>query len=652
MPHKGKGVYCRYDHVAIGLALNAVRSGSMSANMAAKTYGVPRSTIGDRLRGKVEDDAHPGNDPVIPLETENEIVSIVLSSATRGFGITKQELIHRVGVFCSTRNLKTPFTDGKPGKDWWAGFLKRHPEVKLRKPEPLTTVRSRMMNGVIVGQYLLDLQSLMSKLGLTNKPNLVWNADETGIPLTHQPDRVLARSGTKFVPGRVSNSRENMTMMATVNASGYSMPPLFIIKGKTKRCLTSLETAKAPPGSLFTHQKNAWMEDVLSTNWFKDIFLRCCGPERPQLLIWDSHHSHETLEILELARDNKIEVFAFPPHTTHYLCPLDRCVFGPFKKAYNKVCSTHMSKDASATVDKASLCGLVTEAYQSSFCRTNIVSGFEATSILPWNPLRIPARAFAPSVPYDKLQSVPETEHPLHWVGKSTPFDVPPVTGDTVPVESLAKPAESIPPTLSEAADVPSDNVVPVVPLEIVYEDGATETVFVPVEHENPDMPTCSSWQSDIQNIFGTPQCATETSAAPSTRITSHRLLTSDTIISMKKENAEKKLKADAEKENRKRKREEQKELKSPQGGEGKGIGKGISKGKGIGKKSKKVDSNTCFICFVVWKTAGDKYPWIACDKCNREMHQRCIPAFHQEVMRGAIDNNVDFTCHVCLASK
>ena len=67
---------------------------------------------------------------------------------------------------------------------------------------------------------------------------------------------------------------------------------------------------------------------------------------------------------------------------------------GPFKKAYTKVFSSHMSKDSIATVDKeASLCGLVTEAYQSSFCRTNIVSGFAATSIIPWNPLRIPSKA-------------------------------------------------------------------------------------------------------------------------------------------------------------------------------------------------------------------------------------------------------------------
>ena len=92
-----------------------------------------------------------------------------------------------------------------------------------------------------------------------------------------------------------------------------------------------------------------------------------CGPEWQQLLIWDNHHSQETLEILELAKEDQTEAFALPPLTTHYFCLLYRCVLVPVKKAYNKGCSSHTSKDFIKTVDKASLCGLVTEAYQSRF---------------------------------------------------------------------------------------------------------------------------------------------------------------------------------------------------------------------------------------------------------------------------------------------
>ena len=68
-------------------------------------------------------------------------------------------------------------------------------------------------------------------------------------------------------------------MLATINAAGLFMPPLFIIKGKTQISLSPLETQNVPPGSLFAFQKKAWMEDTLSTHWFVDIFVKNCGAE-------------------------------------------------------------------------------------------------------------------------------------------------------------------------------------------------------------------------------------------------------------------------------------------------------------------------------------------------------------------------------------
>ncbi|GFS05782.1 hypothetical protein ElyMa_004690500 [Elysia marginata] len=39
------------------------------------------------------------------------------------------------------------------------------------------------------------------------------------------------------------------------------------------------------------------MEDVLGSQWFSKIFLNHCGPERPQLLLLDSHSSHEDFKL-------------------------------------------------------------------------------------------------------------------------------------------------------------------------------------------------------------------------------------------------------------------------------------------------------------------------------------------------------------------
>jgi hypothetical protein len=58
--------------------------------------------------------------------------------------------------------------------------MKRHPDLSIRKPEKLTTARARMLNPVVVTNYFNDLDALLDKLDLKEKPDRIWNCDETG----------------------------------------------------------------------------------------------------------------------------------------------------------------------------------------------------------------------------------------------------------------------------------------------------------------------------------------------------------------------------------------------------------------------------------------------------------------------------------------
>ena len=57
------------------------------------------------------------------------------------------------------------------------------------------------------------------------------------------------------------------------------------------------------------------MEDSLGVEWLKKIFLPYCGPQRPQVLVLDQHHSHEAYFMLKFAKEQDIHILAFPPHT-------------------------------------------------------------------------------------------------------------------------------------------------------------------------------------------------------------------------------------------------------------------------------------------------------------------------------------------------
>ena len=181
----------------------------MSYRQAAQKFGVRKSTVRDRITGRVDEDSTPGKKPVLPLAIEEELAKSINNAASKGFGITRLQLQTKVKILTQTLNLKTPFKNGIPGKDWLSAFQKRH-GLSVRKPQPLSGVRARVLNPAVVTAYFDDLKKVVAELGLAEKPQAIWNMDETNVSLTHKPPKVLAKSGVKNVPGRVGDSRESV----------------------------------------------------------------------------------------------------------------------------------------------------------------------------------------------------------------------------------------------------------------------------------------------------------------------------------------------------------------------------------------------------------------------------------------------------------
>lgn len=87
----------------------------------------------------------PGRKTVIPRKIEAEIAQKATQAASMGMGMSKLQLLHKVGRETKELKLKTPFKKQVPGKDWWKGFTKRNPLVTLRTPEKLTSIRARRL---------------------------------------------------------------------------------------------------------------------------------------------------------------------------------------------------------------------------------------------------------------------------------------------------------------------------------------------------------------------------------------------------------------------------------------------------------------------------------------------------------------------------
>ncbi|GFS00404.1 jerky protein homolog-like [Elysia marginata] len=138
------------------------------------------------------------------------------------------------------------------------------------------------------------------------------------------------------------------------------------------------------------------------------VFLRNGGSSRPQVPILDSHHSHEVLEMLELAEEQQIHVLALPPHTTHVLQPLDRVVFKPMKTAYKKCCTEFLAGNPGQIINKVTWPRLLKETWTSTMLRELLQKAFAATGIFAVDRYRIPEDVF---VPGESLQAAKRTPH-------------------------------------------------------------------------------------------------------------------------------------------------------------------------------------------------------------------------------------------------
>lgn len=581
MPRKGKGKRVKYNPVDLDKAVTAVKNKILSIRKAAKYYGVPKSTISDRITGRVQDGALPGKKPVFPIEIETQIATKIKDAARMGFGITRAHLCFKMGRLATQMKLKTPFRNGVPGRDWFDGFRKRNPDIVFRSPTPLNNVRARMLNPEVTKKYFAGLEKTLTELNLMDKPKQIWNIDETNVSLTHKPSRILAEVGQKNVPGRVGNCRDGVTALACINASGCDIPPLVIVKGLTEKAVHAYNVREGPTGTKYTFQKKAWMEDLLGISWFNDHFLKHCGPERPQLIILDSHSSHETLGLIDAARQNDIVLFALPPHTTQYLNPLDKTVFGPFQRHYDRQCTDFMSSSPSNLVTKWEWPRLFKLAYEATVVKENIVKGFEVCGIIPFNPAKVPVSAFAPSVPFDKE---PETLANIEPVDAPVNANVTPeVQNDSENVSTDLDRAVAPPMEIVMTADENGvGNIFHLDDAEVlldlitngnidIIESQDADTSVQELVSQTDERPSTSStsiadisWNSEIDALFSLkaspdPQ---KSSSKKSKQIKSHRLLTSDEIFLKKKAEKEEKERQEREKEERKQKRLEKREEK------------------------------------------------------------------------------------------
>lgn len=170
---------------ALQKARTAVMKEEMSLAKASKIFGIPKTTLRrhscPKQKIKYPGKKRFGRETVLGRKFEDELEGYVVKMQQMFHGITPVDLRTLAFDLAEKNNIPHPFNreKGMAGKDWFSGFMRRHPNLSVREPEPTSLSRAAAFNRVQVGRFFQLYSDVLEKEHIP--PTRIYNADESGI---------------------------------------------------------------------------------------------------------------------------------------------------------------------------------------------------------------------------------------------------------------------------------------------------------------------------------------------------------------------------------------------------------------------------------------------------------------------------------------
>ncbi|KAJ8978101.1 hypothetical protein NQ317_018967 [Molorchus minor] len=319
----------KYSEEVLATALDEIKNGVISINKASTKYGIPKSTLHNKINGKVPIIRKMRPSTFLTPDEETRLVKWIISKAKFGFPIHPEEVKDSVQRVLKESSRPNKFIDDRPGTKWLKLFLLRRPKISKRNTEIISKSRASVTEPAI-RQWFADLKKYLEDeniIDIMNDASRIFNADETGM--------------------RTRKRKESITVLCNYSANGTAVPPMIVFP--YKRIPKELALS-VPQGWAIGRSDSGWMTsattleyvaNVFYLGWWNIISYFCAV-----ILFVDGHKSHYNLELYDFCVDKKIVIYCLYPNATH-MC--NRAIL-LFKEAFDRACESrdelHILEDA------------------------------------------------------------------------------------------------------------------------------------------------------------------------------------------------------------------------------------------------------------------------------------------------------------------
>lgn len=151
---------------------------------------------------------------VFSEEEEQCLLQYIKQVARMNYGLTKKGVRELAYKFAFANKKKYPegWDDEKiAGEEWMRGFMRRHPDLSVRKPRATSLSRATSFNRVNVTLFYENVEKVHQRYG-TIPPKRIWNCDESGLSTVQTPAKVVAPRGVRQLGSVTSAERGSLQL--------------------------------------------------------------------------------------------------------------------------------------------------------------------------------------------------------------------------------------------------------------------------------------------------------------------------------------------------------------------------------------------------------------------------------------------------------